>query len=105
MDHALFLIDHLDDVRAAECARIERLAAGGGIEGGAVQINAPAIVARFEDTRAEFLEVAVLIVKAFGHVVMRLRGWRSDLDRRADELPIRQLIDAQLGGGSGADIL
>ena len=38
--YAVFFIGHLDDVRAAQGAEIEGLAARGRIEGGAVQINA-----------------------------------------------------------------
>src|SRR5512147_2104692 len=86
--HALFLIDYLDDVRSAERTHIEGLAAGRGIERRSVQIYAPAVVAGFDHARAEFLEVAVPVVKTFGHGAIRLRCWRSDLDRGADELPI-----------------
>jgi hypothetical protein len=70
MSHAVFLIDYLDDVRSAQLSSVEGLATGGGIESGAVQIDAPAVAGGFDHTSAKFLEVAVLIVKALSHGVM-----------------------------------
>ena len=53
MGHALFLVDYLDDVRAAERSDVEGLAAGGGIECSAVQIDAAAVVSWFRPRARE----------------------------------------------------
>src|SRR5579872_2238061 len=65
VDHAVSLIDYLDDFRRADLSGIEGLPARGGIEGGAVQIYPPTVVPRFDHPGAKLLEVAVLIVESF----------------------------------------
>jgi len=47
-DPAVFLIEHIDDPQAAQCPGVERLTAGGGIEGRPVERDRPAVAARFD---------------------------------------------------------
>ena len=47
-DRAVFLIDDVHDAKAAERPGVERLAAGGGIEGRPVERDRPAVAARFD---------------------------------------------------------
>ncbi len=74
MGHALFFIDHLNNVGPAESSGIEWLAAGGGVERGSVQVNTPPVVRGVDDLRAKLPQVAVLIVEAFGHEVYKSYG-------------------------------
>ena len=69
MRDAVALVDHVDDRHAAEPAGVERLAAGGGVEGGAVEVDPAAGVGASYDGGVEGGEVGVGVVEAVGHGV------------------------------------
>ena len=70
-DRSVLLVDDLDDSERAEAAGVERLAAGGWIEGGAIQRHQQAIVAAIEarDRRVKRPEIRVGVIEAVGHRV------------------------------------
>ena len=63
------LIDDVDHRRRAEAPGVERLAAGGGVEGGAIEVDSSAVVAPLDHRGVEGGEVGVGVVEAAGH------GW------------------------------
>ncbi len=64
---ALAFVDDLDHRRVSDGSRIERLAAGGRIECGAVQVDTASAVARFDHVSAELAQVGIGVIEAFGH--------------------------------------
>jgi hypothetical protein len=64
---AVFFIDHFSHRHAAQCAQIERLAAGSGIESREVEIN-PVAFDR-NDARAELAQIAILIIKTVSQLL------------------------------------
>ena len=64
---AVVLVDDFDNGDAGDGAGIEGLAAGGGVERGAVEVDGAAVVGAVEDTGGEFAEVGVGVVEALGH--------------------------------------
>jgi len=66
---AVALVDHVDDRHAAEPTGVERLAPGGGVEGGAVEIDPAAGVGTGCDGGVEGGEIGVGVVEAGGHGV------------------------------------
>ena len=66
---ALALVDHVHDIGVAEPAGVERLAAGGGIERGAVEVDPPAVVRAVDDGGVELGQVGVGVVQALGHAL------------------------------------
>ena len=61
------LVHHVEDGDPAEPAGVVRLAAGGGIEGGAVEIDPAAVLGPVHDGGVEVAEVGVGVVQALGH--------------------------------------
>ena len=59
---AIVLIDDVDDGDAAERAEVVRLAAGGRVEGGLVEIDARTVVAALDDCRGELGAIGVGVV-------------------------------------------
>jgi hypothetical protein len=68
--HPIPLVHHVHDGDAAEAAGIMGLAAGGGVEGGPIEVDPAAVVRARDDGGVEVAEVGVGIVEAVGH------GWR-----------------------------
>ena len=66
MDDVIGFFDDIEDLAIAERAQIVRLAAGGGIERGAVQRQPQAIVRAMTNAGGEVPEVGVVIVKSVG---------------------------------------
>ncbi len=67
MRNPRILVDNFVHTHAAKCADVERLTAGGWIKRSAVQIDAPKIRARVNDTSPEFGQIAVVVIQAIGH--------------------------------------
>ena len=61
------LVHHFDDGHPREQACIVRLAAGSRVEGGAVQINAAAVVGGLDYGSLKFGEIGIGVVEALGH--------------------------------------
>src|SRR5439155_10218382 len=73
-DGSILLVDHVDDAETAEDADVERLAAGGRIEDGAIERDAEltvAAAAHRRDRRVKLAKVRIRVVQAFGHRSLR----------------------------------
>src|SRR4051812_5086111 len=67
MGNALTFIDDVDDRNARQLAAVERLATGGRVKGGAIQVDPSAVIALVDDRRLELAEVGIGVVEPFGH--------------------------------------
>ena len=67
VDNARFVLDDAHHRDAGECAGVAGLAAGRGVERGAVQPDGQAVVRERGDVRREPAQVAIGVVEAFGH--------------------------------------
>ena len=64
---ALALVHDVHHLDAAQVAGVERLATGGGIESGAVEVDAAAVLGPLHDGGLERGQVRVMVVDALGH--------------------------------------
>ena len=67
MSDAVFFVDHFRYGHASQRAQVEGLAAGSGIEGGAVEVHAAAAVRGIDHAGAELAEIAILVIETFRH--------------------------------------
>jgi hypothetical protein len=69
-DRSVFLVDHIDDAKVSQLPGVEWLAAGGGIEGGAVEDHAQAFrrAVHARHGGVERLEIRIGVVEAGGHL-------------------------------------
>jgi len=61
------LVDHLNNRDAPDRPGIERLPAGGGIKGRAIEVSGGAPAGCLEDAGSKVAEVAIVVVEPFGH--------------------------------------
>jgi hypothetical protein len=80
---AVVLIDDVDHGDAGERAGIEGLAAGGGIEGGAVEVDGEAVGRAVYDAGAEVVDVGIGVVETFGHDACIVANVRWKLQKGA----------------------
>ena len=76
VDDPIAFFDDIDHPGAAECAGIVGLATGGGVEGGAIQLDPAAVIAPPGDAGVERGQPSVGVVEALGHmpVLSRISG-------------------------------
>ena len=88
-DRSVLFVDDIDDAQRGEAAGVEGLAAGGGIERGAVERDEQAVVAAIDahDRRVKLPEIRVVVVEAVGHRVSTIpfswTGWRYGRQARS----------------------
>ncbi len=75
---AIALIDDVEDGDAAEGAGVEGLAAGGGVEGRAVEVGDAAIGGGFEDQRGKIAQVGIGVIETVGHGDIAIVPWGQD---------------------------
>src|SRR5690606_5661485 len=61
------LVHHVHHAHAGQLARVVRLPAGGGVERGAIQVDAPSVCGHLRHVRVERAEVGVVVVESRGH--------------------------------------
>ena len=67
MSYALTFVNHIDNLDPSELPGIERLTAGGGIEGSAVQIDPAGLVRSGDNGGFEISQVRVGIIESLSH--------------------------------------
>ena len=92
MHDAVILIDYVDDGDAAERAQIVWLPAGGGVERGAVEHHATAVVGDVEHDGREAGKARVGVIQAIGHAEAGLYGERGAAEQGADGILRNMLI-------------
>jgi hypothetical protein len=65
--HAVVFVYDVNHIHTAEHAAVVRLAAGGWIESGTVELDAAAAVRAFDNRRVKRAEIGVGVVETFGH--------------------------------------
>ena len=72
MDDPVVLVRDIPHLHTSKPPGVEGLAAGGRVEGGAVEIDPPPIVRTVDDVGLELAEVGVGVVETLGHPGFRL---------------------------------
>jgi hypothetical protein len=67
VSHSFAFVNYIDHGDPAELPGIERLATGGGVKGGSIEIDPARIVRAARYGRLEFADVRVGIIKSMGH--------------------------------------